>query len=482
MTKLSRRQFLIGSACVAAAIPLRLNAVPGANNRIRLAIIGCGRRSRGLAQQFTKIKGCEIVAICDPDTAQMQSLAKRLAKLTGQTSAGAVDQYQDYRKVLERKDIDAVVIVSCNHWHVAHSIHAMQAGKDVYVEKPVSHSIWEGQQLVVAQKKFGRVIAAGLQNRSDPAPIEGIKYVQDGNLGKILSVHVCCFRNRDSIGQKLAQPLVPPASCDYNLWLGPAQDEPIYRPNFHYDWHWIWNTGNGEIGNQAPHEIDMACWVAGDGPLPATIESFGNRFGWDDAGETPNMQAAWCELNGIPCVIEVNDLKLSPERNVAGNRNGVRVGIIVRCEGGELRGGRGGMYVVGDDGKTRIQKFPGDGGANHQQNFIDAVRSGKSSDLAVPIAAAERSAAVCHLANVSLRTGSLKSHSAVGDAVGDQPDIHKILDDQSGQLRKWGVDKPEYHYGQSLKIDPQTRAVTGDGVAELVRPPQRAEFAVPELV
>ncbi len=482
MTKISRRKFIIGSVCAAAALPLRMSAVSSPNNRVRVVMIGCGIRSRLLLDQFLKIKDCEIVAICDPDTVQMGKLMKRLAPAADSLSTEVVGQYQDYRKLLEWKDIDAVVISSPNHWHVMHSIDAMQAGKDVYLEKPVSHSLWEGQQLVAAEKKFGRVIAAGYQNRSDPGPIEGIRYVQEGNLGKILSVHVCCFRNRDSIGNRLAQPLTPPASCDYNLWLGPAQDQPIYRPQLHYDWHWIWNTGNGDIGNQAPHEIDMACWVTNGDQLPVEMNSFGNRFAWEDAGETPNMQVAWYKMNGIPCVVEVNNLKISPERNVEGIRDGVRVGIVVKCEGGELRGGRGGMYVVGADGKTKVKKFPGDGGADHQQNFIDAVRTRNSSNLRSRIESAEYSSAISHLANLSLRTGTLQAEDAVSEAIGDNSVLHTILDDQAKQLQAWGIDQPEYRLGQSLKVNQQYASLKGDGIAELVRPPQRQEFAVPELV
>ena len=477
----SRRKFLALTGSTACALPVFGTSVVGANNRVRIAVIGCGGRGRSLLGMFSSIPEVELVAVCDPDTKQMESaLAKTQKKLKSDLSQ--VARIQDYRRVLERDDLDAVVIAAPNHWHTLLAIQAMEAGKDVYVEKPVSHSVWEGQQLVAAEKKYGRMIGGGFQNRSDPGPQEGIKFVQEGNLGKMNSVHVCCFRNRNTIGAHLDKPLVPPATCDYNLWLGPAQDVPILRPQFHYDWHWIWNTGNGDIGNQAPHEIDLACWVLGDGPLPTSIQSVGGRFGWNDAGETPNLMTAWYEQAGIPVIIEVNDLKLSPTRNVSHMRNKVRVGIVVNCEGGELRGGRGGMYVVGDDGKTKIHSFPGNGGGGHQKNFIDAVRSRDRSAIAASIVDAERSSAVAHLANVSMRSGGVAQSDAIASAVGDNEMVQTILREQGEQLSAWGITTPDYALGSKLSINPDTIEVSGEGLdPNWIRTPGRGEFAVPEL-
>jgi predicted dehydrogenase len=445
-------------------------------------MIGCGKRSKQLSIQFSKLRDCEIVALCDPDTAQIDKLIQKLLNGQEPVDLSSTDRYQDYRHVLDRSDVDAVVVASPNHWHSLHAIHAMQAGKDVYVEKPLSHNFWEGQQLAAAEAQYDQVLETGFQNRSDPGPIEGIRYVREGHLGKILSVHACCFRNRDSIGAVRPVPLVPPTTCDYNLWLGPVQDEPIVRQNLHYDWHWVWNTGNGDIGNQGPHEIDMAYWAMGDSGWPTSIRSFGNRFGWNDAGETPNMQTAWFEQNGIPCVIEVNDLKLAPDRNAAWHRNGIRVGIIVRCEGGELRGGRGGMYTVAEDGKTRLETFPGNGGAGHQQNFIDVVRSRRRQDLRAPIQSSEPSSAIVHLANASLRSGQVQGEATVLDAVGENSLLRMILQEQSTQLARWSIDQPEYMLGQVLQLNPQTRSVSGEGVAEMLRPQCRPGFVIPELV
>ena len=454
-------------------------AADRANNTVRVGVIGCGSRAQGLAAQFAKIKNVAIVALSDADRARIDSTAKGLASRG--VDADKVGKFQDYRKLLERKDIDAVMVASPNHWHTLHAIHAMQAGKDVYLEKPVSHGVWEGRQLVAAERKYDRILAAGLQSRSCPGPQEGFRFVREGNLGKILGVHICCFKDRTGIGKR-DTPLVPPPSVDYNLWLGPAAEQPLFRNQFHYDWHWFWNTGSGEIGNQAPHEIDLANWLLGDGPMPAAIHSVGGRFGWNDAGETPNMQLAWYEVAGVPVTIEVNDLQLTPQRKVTSLRDGIRIGLVVRCEGGQLRGGLGGTYAVAPDGKKSIRKFPGDGGARHQANFIDAVRSRRKEDVAARVIPAERAAAIAHLANISLRAGTVAGAAALDQAIGSNETVRRTLADHRKHLADWGLSDPPFAVGRALAIDPATGNVLTKEIApELIRRPDRPEFAVPEL-
>jgi predicted dehydrogenase len=476
---ISRRRLL--QLCGMAALAPRGFGQSGgsANNTVRLGVIGCGSRAQGLAAQFAKQKDVAIVALCDADSERIDSTAKGLEKRGA--DVGRIGKFQDYRKLLEQADLDAVVIASPNHWHTLHAIHAMQAGKDVYLEKPVSHELWEGRQLVAAQRKTGRMLAAGFQSRSDPGPRDGFQFVRDGNLGKITAVHICCFKDRTGIGKR-PTPLTPPASVDYNLWLGPAADLPLFRNQFHYDWHWSWNTGNGEIGNQAPHEIDLTNWLLGDGPMPTEIRSFGGRFGWNDAGETPNMQLAWYQLAGVPVTIEVNDLQLTPTRKVTPVRDGIRVGLVVHCEGGQLRGGLGGMYAVAQDGKTSIKKFPGNGGAGHQANFIDAVRSRRSADIASPIVLAERAAAIAHLANLSYRAGGPGDRAALEQAIGANPTVSRLLADHTKHLADWAITQPAYTVGRPVTIDPATGQVVTTGIDQaLIRRVCRPEFAVPEL-
>ena len=503
---LTRRRFLSLTTATALSFPLIGSRVFGANNTIRVALIGCGNRGSALFGMFQGIPGVEMVAICDPDLDCMAKLLKNIEKKQissipkadpeneeqqkayraavdrAKTDVRRINCIQDHRKLLERKDIDAVVIASPNYWHTLHAIQAMQAGKDVYLEKPVSHSLWEGQQLVAAESKYNRIVQAGFQNRSDPGPREGIKYATSGELGKILGVHVCCLNNRKSIGPVRTEPWAAEANLDYNLWLGPASDVPITRNKLHYDWHWVWNTGNGDVGNQAPHEIDLACWTLGDAPLPTRIQSTGGRFAWNDAGETPNILTTWYEQAGIPVIIEVNNLCISPTVNAAPLRNGIRIGVVIKCEGGEVRGGRGGMDAVAEDGKTKLQSFKGDGGASHQRNFIDAVRSRKRDSLTSSLVDAEKSSAIAHLANLSFRSGSPSTEAELDKSIGGHAVIPTILQEQKAQLEGWGVERPEYTLGAPVQVDPATRVASCKGLElDWVHTPGRGEFVVPEL-
>lgn len=459
---------------MASAMVARGQDVVGANEQVRVGFIGVGSRGMTLLKQFKGIPNAKLVAVSDPDTDHMERAAK--------AAGNQPEMIRDYRKLLERKDIDAVFVASPNHWHALHTIHACQAGKDVYVEKPTSHSTWESRQMVAAAAKHGRVVQAGTQNRSDPGLISAFQYIKEGKIGAIKAVRGLCFRNRESIG-KLNQPLVPPKTCDYNLWLGPAQDKPIYRPQLHYDWHWDFNTGDGDIGNQGPHEFDLMSWVLGDPEMPKEVFSFGGRFGWNDAGDTANMQVAAFELNGVPCIFEVNNMWLAPERNAEAVYKGIRVGVIVTCEGGEFRGGRGGGYVLGPDGKEKIAKFPGDAGGGHMQNFIDVVRSRKMQDLIAPIHLSHKSAAIAHFANISLRAGQQVTLDKLPSLLPQTADMEDILARQRQQLTDWKIDfsKTTCSFGSKVSIDPKTGSLTGPEAAAFDRPQFRKGFEVPEL-
>lgn len=486
---LSRRTFLYASGLTLATSALSARKILGANETVRLGLIGCGSRSGGLVRGFLKIPNVEFVAICDPDTVQMDQRLKTIrnvqAKMAGEGAAvpeSRVDLIQDYRKLLERPDIDAVVIASTNVWHSLHAVHSVQAGKHVYVEKPVTFKHWEGRQLEAAAQRYGKVIGVGYQNRSDPGPQDGIRYVQDGNLGKIRKVRALCFRNRDSIG-KQATPLQPPSTIDYDLWLGPAQKHTTYRPQLHYDWHWDFHTGNGDMGNQGPHETDMVYWLLGHPGLPTEVTSFGNRFVWDDGGNTPNMQAAWCKWGGVDVILETNDLKVSPDRNVARNRMGTRVGIIAECEKGFLKGGRGGMVALEPDGKTIIERFKGNGGREHQSTFIKAVRSNDASIFPILPHQAHPSESVMHLANASYRMGELLSNSELKSAIAGHDDLLEIVEEQKEQLAAWGVNEPQYFSGPSIRVKPETGEVTTPGVGpELLGPDYRKGYELPKFI
>lgn len=486
---ISRRHFLYASGLTLASSALSAKKIAGANETVRLGLIGCGQRSAGLVREFMKIPNVEFVAICDPDTAHMDQCLKTIENIKAKAAANGnalpdtrIDKIQDYRKLLERSNIDAVVCPSTNFWHTLHAIHAVQAGKHVYVEKPCTFTYWEGPQLEAAADRYGKVIGIGYQNRSDPGPQDGIRYVQEGNLGKIKKVRALCYRNRDSIGKSMT-PLKPPATIDYDLWLGPAPKHTSYRPELHYDWHWDFHTGNGDMGNQGPHENDLVYWLLGHPGLPTEVTSFGNRFAWNDGGNTPNMQAVWCRWGGVDVILETNDLKVSPDRNVARNRMGTRVGIIAECEKGILKGGRGGMQAVELDGRTVIERFKGNGGAGHQKSFIKAVRTNDSSMFPIVPAQAHPSESVMHLGNASYRMGDLHSSSELKSAIAGHDDLLQILEEQDEQLVAWGINEPKYYCGPAIKVNPKTREVKTPGVGpELIGPNYRKGYEVPKLV
>ncbi|MCZ6672360.1 MAG: Gfo/Idh/MocA family oxidoreductase, partial [Verrucomicrobia bacterium] len=273
---MKRRTFIKTSTLAAGAFYIGTSRSYAAHEDLRVAVIGLNGKGKSGISDVIRTEGARLVAICDVDS---ELLAKRAADLESEEGV-KVKTYSDYRKVLDSPDIDAITITTPNHWHALMAIQGCQAGKDVYCEKPVCHNIWEGRRIIEAQKKYNRIVQSGFQNRSDDGLWEAFPYLMEGNVGKIQMVRGLCYKNRTGIGKR-STPLIPGKNIDYDLWLGPAKDEPIYRENLHYDWHWSWNTGNGDIGNQGPHEFDLIRWVLGDPGHPSEVVSFGGRFGWD---------------------------------------------------------------------------------------------------------------------------------------------------------------------------------------------------------
>ncbi|MHC4741591.1 MAG: Gfo/Idh/MocA family protein, partial [Planctomycetota bacterium] len=378
MEKITRRSFIRKSTAIAAGIgtasaqPWSTRAL-GANNDIRIAVVGLGGRGRDHVKAFNGMKGVRVVALCDPDRNRMREAGKILE---GQK----FDKYVDYRKLLEDKDIDAVCTASCNHWHAPVTVWGCEAGKDIYVEKPVCHTIWEGQQMVKAARKHKRIVQSGMQLRSDKGVAEAFQWLQQGNLGKILLSRGLCIENRSSIG-KVDKPTPIPDYIDYDLWCGPAPKEPLMRKRLHFDWHWIWNTGNGDLGNQGIHQMDMACRAIAADKLAPRVISVGGRFGWNDDGQTANTQLIFYDYQPAPILFEVTGM---PERKGVRRRShykGIRCGNVVHCEGGYFACGEGGGGWAYDNDGKKIKQFFADGAGDHQQNFIDAVRSRKLEDL-----------------------------------------------------------------------------------------------------
>lgn len=479
--KTTRRSFLAGSAMTMTA--LSASRVMGANDKIRIGMIGVGGRGSGTAKHFSEIDGVEIAYLCDADKEAIDRNRKRFpdAKTT-----------QDMRELIADKNIDAVVVSTCNHWHVLASVWACQAGKDVYVEKPISHNIWEGRKLVEAARKYDRIVQGGTQQRSDALQSEIKAFLDTGDLGAMKYVRCNRYGMRASIGPKRTSPLPPPDSIDYDLWLGPAADEPILREKLHYDWHWDWNTGNGELGNWGPHILDdLRNVVFRDKvKLPKRVLAAGGRLAWNDAGETPNTHFVYMDTGDVPVIVDVHNLPRGKGVNAGDTYKRRRSNgfLIIECENGYYAGGRGGGAAYSPEGK-QIRRFRGDAGEKHASNFIDAVRSRKKEDLNGEIEEIHYSSAWCHLGNISYQLAAKKfdRQEAEEQIKGFQP-WNDVVDDFYGHMEANEIDvqKEDIKLGAMLEIDPAKETFVGESATpealKLLRRDYRKGFAVPEQV
>lgn len=481
----TRRTFLkhgiLAATGLHAATAFSSAQVAGANGRIRLGFIGLGWRGGELLKQFSRLKDVEIAWLCDADSELIDK-----AKKDYPTAKSA----QDMRRIFDDPEVDAVVISTSTHWHALATVWACQAGKDVYVEKPVSHNVWEGRKMVEAARKYNRVVQGGTQQRSDPFQQELKDYLDSGDLGEIKYVRCNHYGRRASIG-KVAQPIKPPTTVDYDLWLGPAADEPIHRPKFHYDWHWVWNTGNGEMGNWGAHIIDDVRNVVyrDKFSLPKKVLSCGGRFGWDDAGETPNTHFLYMDTGGVPLVMDIHNLPRRKGTNANDIYQRRRSGgfLIIECENGYYAGARGGGGAYDQDGKV-MQRFSGNAGAGHPQNFITAVRDRDHTRLAAEIEQNHYSAAWCHLANVSWRMGQDADLDLARAQLKEFEPWQEIIRDLPAHLDANEVTlKPgDMRIGKMLDIDVAEESLSGesatpDGLALLTRE-YRKGFEVPDKV
>jgi hypothetical protein len=450
-----------------------------AADEIRLGFIGCGGRAGEHMSTFSKLSGCKIAAVCDPDESKM---AAAKSKFNPQAK-----EYVDLRKLIEDRDVDAVVIAACNHWHCLAAIWAMQSGKDVYVEKPLSHSQWEGEQTIKAARKYNRICQVGTQQRSDPMQAEIKKFLHEEKaLGAIQSARVNRYGVRGSIGLR-STPLPIDPKIDYNLWLGPAQDRPILREKFHYDWHWDWNTGSGEMGNWGVHVLDdlrnnvFLDRVA----LPKRIFGGGGRVVWNDAGETPNVHFVYFDTGTIPVVIGLSNLPASAQSDKSPSIPGPGSGYIAYCEGGRFEGqrGRGAAY---DNKGNLIKKFSGNsGGRIHQENFLEAVRSRKPETLNTDVQVGHDSTGWCNLANIAFMTGGSFHWSDAKNL--NIKEWNTLLTEMSDHLNAHGLDieKSNIKLSHMLTIDSATQRFVGDHATlanRFIKREYRAPFVVPESV
>jgi len=401
-----RRHFL-GAAAALAASPA-LAARPGPNDRVVVGVMGTGSRGTDHVRSFSAMPGVEVAWVCDPDD-------QRSAKAASLVSGKSPRAVRDFRRVLEDKSVDALIVATCNHWHAPAAILACAAGKHVYVEKPCSHTPDEGERLVQAARDHTRVVQMGNQRRSWPKIIEGIEEVRKGTIGRAYFARCLYSDARPSIGK--GHETTPPSHLDFDLWQGPAPRRPFRDNMLHYNWHWFWHWGNGELGNNGVHMIDLARWGLGV-DFPVHVTSSGGRYRFEDDQETPDTHVVAFDFDGKKS-ITWEGLSCNAYRP-----GGPGEDVVFFGDEGSLSITKGG-YTIHDVKGKLVKTVDGKGGdADHIENFLAAVR-GESKPNS-EISEGHRSTLLCHLGNIAHRVGrSLKCDPMDGRIVGD-PDAAKL--------------------------------------------------------
>ncbi|HUB31993.1 MAG TPA: Gfo/Idh/MocA family oxidoreductase [Bryobacteraceae bacterium] len=417
---MDRRQFLMGSA---AALGAASSAFGAASDRVRVACIGIGGRGRDHIKGYSNLENVEIAAICDVDDSHIANGLKQIEGL----GKPKPQTYKDVRKLLEDKTIDAISISTPNHWHTLITIWGCQAGKDVYVEKPCAHNMFEAKQIVAAARKYNRMVQQGSQIRSSVAVQEAVQKMREGLIGDVYLARGLCFKWRDTIGR--AQPEPVPAGVDYDLWTGPSPMHQFTRNRFHYNWHWFWDTGNGDLGNQGIHEVDIARWGLGV-RYPVKVSAIGGHFMFDDDQETPNTLNCAYEFDGMGkrkmMEFEVRHWMSNGEATIR-EKGGNAIGNLFYGSKGYLDVDSYSSYKtwLGTKlPKSGFQEEPGpqaNQGGDHYLNFIEAVKSRKRESLHAEIEEGAISTTLVHLANISYRLGRTlhfdeATYSVKGDA------------------------------------------------------------------
>jgi len=480
MQRITRRDFVKGS--VAAGLGMTLagpaSRVRGANDDIRVAVVGINGRGGSHIKEFEeKMDGTRVVALCDVDEGVLESRANAFEKKYGRKVA----KYVDIRKLLDNKDIDVVSVATTNHWHSLATIWACQAGKDVYVEKPCSHNVFEGRQCVAAARKYNRIVQHGTQSRASGGWAKAIAAAQSGKYGKLLVSKGYCCKPRWSIGFKPYADV--PENLDFNIWLGPAPEQPYHANLVHYNWHWFWDFGNGDAGNQGVHQMDIARWAIPGAGLPMSVVSMGGRWvngpNFKDQAETPNMELSVFDYGETLLVFETRGL-------VGDNAPGFprRVDNEFYCEEGVIRGGKfypGGKGEGESLGDVEYHRYPG----GIFENFINCVRSRKRDELHADILEGHLSSALCHLGNISYRMGWEVPFTTETQTLGKCDVVRDSMKTVLANTKAIGVDpeKATYRLGPKLHIDPEKERFIDNPAADLLLSRfYREPFVVPEKV
>jgi predicted dehydrogenase len=479
MFPLSRREFLKGSALLAASaatagatrmleIPVEGQAPGGANERLNVCVIGVNGRGMNHVDGFANRFNCRVTHICDVDSAVVRRAVSRVNERQGAEPTVVTDM----RRVFENRDIHVVSIATPNHWHSLAAIWAMQAGKDVYVEKPISHNVWEGRRVVEISRSTNKICQAGTQIRSSTGARQAIEFLRGGNLGQVRVARALCYKRRTSIGRHQGETPIP-ATCDYNLWCGPAPQRPLNRLRLHYDWHWQWDYGNGDLGNQGIHQMDVARWGLGKNELCRAVQSLGGRFGYVDDGETANTQICWFDYGDQQLIFEVRGLTTP-------HLKGVSVGNIFYCSEGYMCFPGYNSAVAYDLDGREIRRWQG--GDNHFENFVRAVRSRRREDQNGEILEGHLSSALCHLGNISYRLGRQQPFEPRTSAFTSNSTLQNTMIVMEEHLQENGVPlgQTQLTVGRRLTLDAGNERFQNDDEANRMLTRQyRKGFEVP---
>lgn len=427
MSALNRREFLGTAALAAGTLAAGQRAYAAANEKVGIAVLGCGRGA-SLATQFAELPDAQVVAICDVDENRAGPLIERIEKISGKKPEYVVD----FRTLLERNDVDALAVATPDHWHAPVTIHACLAGKDVYVEKPCSHNLIEGRLAVKAARKYKRIVQHGTNLRSAPHYEEAWKQLRDGAIGKVLMVKAINNQRRSLHPPVPDEPV--PKGVHYDLWLGPAKARPFNRNHFHSAWHWMWEYGTGDMGNDGVHQIDLGRWALGL-KAPKAISCSGAKLGSKgDAQETPDTLVVTWEYDDLLYVFEQRDF--TPYR-MQGHR--VDNDNIFFGDQGYMMIDRDGYRIFRKNEKPEVHDSKWNDSPRHYQNFVDCIKSRNHDELIADIEEGHYSAMLCHLGNISYKTGRRLIFDGETETFPHDKDANALL----GREYRKGYELPE---------------------------------------
>jgi predicted dehydrogenase len=474
MSQVSRRTFLKHSVALSTAATVigapALHAKTNANERMGVAIVGLNTRGTVHCNAFIDDPRTELRYVVDVDEKTGQTRAAQVAEKQGRKPV----YVRDMRDAFDDDSVDIVTAAMPNHWHALCGVWAMQADKDTYIEKPISHNIAEGSALIAAASKYDRICQVGTQRRSNPAAIDAVQFMRDGGIGEVNFARGVCYKRRKSIGSLGDYPIPP--EVDFNLWSGPAQytDPKVTRERFHYDWHWQRAYGNGDLGNQGPHHTDLCRWGLGIDTHPNSVLTYGGRVGYQaergdpnyvDAGDTANTEISVYDYGDKCIVFETRGLSVDNSDDEVINRlfrstEGNKMGEVFYGSEGYVVELTETHFVAYDKDFQVIKEFIG--GGNHFENFIDACVSRNPKDLNADVREGHLSAAISHLGNIAYEIGENNEVSV--DELQTALSSVKSLDDNDATLERTlrhltdnGVDLNKYPLKMSsvLEFDPK---------------------------